>query len=398
MGNIRKIKDRIRAPIYVLAVGLLLTVGLSAHIFVEEQDAQAMRFHLAAEAALDSVNHTMRDADRVAGLLNQIVATFDTISATQFAPYSRLLQTHWPYAKGFSHADTMHSDSPPALHRAALSGKTIASDFFALPDNGDKTLGFRLMSACSTPAPAPVPATVAPSAVRCVTSVLISAPALFRDSVSGLVAGPTGRRHFSVFSGKQENPAHLIYHWPAQSAAGEALPRCRFVCEVNTLARTYYWAGKFWHVVVRDQAAFSELHAGALSVLLTGLLTSMGAAFVGYTQRAQTGRFINLADQRATELRTLSTIFTADIVARKALAEQLEKSHKDLRDFAEHNAKIKEDERKRIAREIHDDLGQTMLALRIDLSMMTSGDPQQMTPERINARYARLITPCVPCG
>jgi signal transduction histidine kinase len=41
-----------------------------------------------------------------------------------------------------------------------------------------------------------------------------------------------------------------------------------------------------------------------------------------------------------------------------------------LHELASHQEKIKEEERKRIAREIHDDLGQNLLALRIDASLL----------------------------
>lgn len=43
-----------------------------------------------------------------------------------------------------------------------------------------------------------------------------------------------------------------------------------------------------------------------------------------------------------------------------------------LRELAAHRERIKEEERKRIARDIHDDLGQTLLALRIDVSMFAA--------------------------
>jgi signal transduction histidine kinase len=43
-----------------------------------------------------------------------------------------------------------------------------------------------------------------------------------------------------------------------------------------------------------------------------------------------------------------------------------------LRQLAEHQETIKEGERKRIARDIHDDLGQNLLMLRIDMSMMAA--------------------------
>jgi signal transduction histidine kinase len=51
---------------------------------------------------------------------------------------------------------------------------------------------------------------------------------------------------------------------------------------------------------------------------------------------------------------------------------KLQASHEKLRRLAAHSDQIKERERKRIAREIHDDLGQSLLVLRIDAEMLVS--------------------------
>lgn len=51
-------------------------------------------------------------------------------------------------------------------------------------------------------------------------------------------------------------------------------------------------------------------------------------------------------------------------------SEELVTSKQLLHQLASHQEKIKEEERKRIAREIHDDLGQNLLALRIDASLL----------------------------
>ncbi|HEY0846482.1 MAG TPA: CHASE domain-containing protein [Noviherbaspirillum sp.] len=59
-----------------------------------------------------------------------------------------------------------------------------------------------------------------------------------------------------------------------------------------------------------------------------------------------------------------------DITDRKHTMEALKRSQELLRELTAHQDRVKEAERKRIAREIHDELGQTLLALRIDVSML----------------------------
>lgn len=59
-----------------------------------------------------------------------------------------------------------------------------------------------------------------------------------------------------------------------------------------------------------------------------------------------------------------------DITERKRTVDALKRSQELLRELTAYQERIREEERKRIAREIHDELGQTLLALRIDVSML----------------------------
>jgi PAS domain S-box-containing protein len=59
-----------------------------------------------------------------------------------------------------------------------------------------------------------------------------------------------------------------------------------------------------------------------------------------------------------------------EIEERKRVEEELLQSKEQLRQLTIHQESVKEGERKRIAREIHDDLGQNLLALRIDVSLL----------------------------
>jgi two-component system sensor histidine kinase UhpB len=59
-----------------------------------------------------------------------------------------------------------------------------------------------------------------------------------------------------------------------------------------------------------------------------------------------------------------------DITERKRAEEALQDSYTQLRQLSDHQETIKEDERRRIALDIHDDLGQNLMALKIDISML----------------------------
>ncbi|HJV52377.1 MAG TPA: sensor histidine kinase [Noviherbaspirillum sp.] len=70
------------------------------------------------------------------------------------------------------------------------------------------------------------------------------------------------------------------------------------------------------------------------------------------------------------QLRKLITQLEHEITERNHVEEALRQSQETLRELAAYQEKIREDERKRIAREIHDELGQNLLALRLDVSML----------------------------
>ncbi|MBL4658188.1 MAG: PAS domain S-box protein, partial [Flavobacteriales bacterium] len=59
-----------------------------------------------------------------------------------------------------------------------------------------------------------------------------------------------------------------------------------------------------------------------------------------------------------------------DISSRKEAEEKLQNSHEQLRQLSAHLQSIKEEESKRIARDLHDSLGQILTALKFDISML----------------------------
>nr|WP_229260028.1 CHASE domain-containing protein [Duganella aquatilis] len=74
----------------------------------------------------------------------------------------------------------------------------------------------------------------------------------------------------------------------------------------------------------------------------------------------------------------------------RASQARLQQSHHKLRRLAAHSDKIKEEERKRIAREIHDDLGQNLLVLRIDVDLLTTRTRHRHP--RLHTRAQRMLS------
>jgi signal transduction histidine kinase len=61
---------------------------------------------------------------------------------------------------------------------------------------------------------------------------------------------------------------------------------------------------------------------------------------------------------------------------------ELERSREELRSLSRHLQSVREEEKARIAREVHDELGSTLTALRMDLDWMAERLPAEMEPLR----------------
>ncbi|MFQ6109658.1 MAG: PAS domain S-box protein, partial [Candidatus Aminicenantales bacterium] len=69
--------------------------------------------------------------------------------------------------------------------------------------------------------------------------------------------------------------------------------------------------------------------------------------------------------------------FFSNVTERKEREERLESSHRQMRDFTAYLQAAREDERTAIAREIHDELGQRLTALKMDLAWLGQHLPEK---------------------
>ena len=79
-------------------------------------------------------------------------------------------------------------------------------------------------------------------------------------------------------------------------------------------------------------------------------------------------------------------MFTKDITKRKLAEEKITQSRKQLRNLSFYLQTVREEERGEIAREIHDELGQELTAIKMDLSWLSKKLPQdqQLLRDRIS--------------
>jgi signal transduction histidine kinase len=112
--------------------------------------------------------------------------------------------------------------------------------------------------------------------------------------------------------------------------------------------------------------------------MLAGFVSTMLLYMLFQTLSASRRHAVALAQSMTKELRTSES--------------KLQMSNEILRRLGAHAEKIKEDERKRIARESHDDLGQNLLALRIEADILSSrtGDRHPHLHARARATVSQI--------
>lgn len=93
---------------------------------------------------------------------------------------------------------------------------------------------------------------------------------------------------------------------------------------------------------------------------------------------------------RTAELERSNQSYQEEIAECRWAEEALQQSQKMLRHFYMQQEYVKEDERKRIARKIHDELGQNLLALRIDIAMLF--ERTRRTHPRLNEKVGNMLS------
>lgn len=85
----------------------------------------------------------------------------------------------------------------------------------------------------------------------------------------------------------------------------------------------------------------------------------------------------NMVRERTADLIAVNKKLLREIQIRKKSERETKRSREDLRHLSEHLQRIREQERTSIAREVHDQLGQSLSALTIDLSRLKGRLPQE---------------------
>ena len=168
------------------------------------------------------------------------------------------------------------------------------------------------------------------------------------------------------------NPAaEKMFGWPREAVVGQAL---------DLLVPDRFRASHRTHVAEFARTGATSRRMGG-SAVLRGLRAS-GDEFpieASISQHSENGA-------------KLLTVILRDVTERVRAEEELRQSQKDLRELAAATHTIREQEQRRVAREIHDELGQSLTALKMDVAWMlgnlTAGSPS--LSDKLEAMQAQL--------
>ena len=154
-------------------------------------------------------------------------------------------------------------------------------------------------------------------------------------------------------------PKKLVTLFDSRGTPSDPTPPLETGDDVFSVTLPLDFNGRPWKTVynVRKAALYTEFDGYYPKLMMAfGFLGSILLYALLHTLTSSRRAALALAQEMTSELRESQT--------------KLQLSHQKLRRLADHAYQIKEMERKRIAREIHDDLGQSLLALRIEAELL----------------------------
>lgn len=405
--------------------GLLASCSLFFWAYHQEQSREQAMFERRAQLRSAMVQRGISDATEALQVLNQLFVTNGEVSSAQFHAFSQPLRQRFPYIElfsyrrllsqaerpayearmqrkypGFSISDIVDGKRQPAAIRphyrviedveplapnalvlgmdilaqplqsvflqADETGLPIASPLFHFYKDQGKQRGFRILMALYQPGAPLTDRAARRRAVIGYTGALLRAGDLIENILAPTSKLSNAGLHIGVYAAASAEAGQLVYSVGAQP------PRRWFqASELSSFTDNFEAAGMAWHVVINAQPTpLLTTHTSSFLALLAGLLSTVACGAYLRSIARRTRRVERLVAQRTDEIKQVNRLLLEDIEARKVAEEALRHSRSALRKLAAHQESVKEDERKRIARDIHDDLGQNLLVLRLDLSRL----------------------------
>ncbi|GEM_PF-1750741 len=125
---------------------------------------------------------------------------------------------------------------------------------------------------------------------------------------------------------------------------------------------------------LENKPVLELIHPDDLPSIMKNLVADKVSGNLRYSHRDGSWHWLEVAGQkfRTSSGEVRGVIIARDITNRKKEEDELQQSRTQLQRFSEHLENTLDEERKRISREIHDELGQLLTIMRFDLSWLKS--------------------------
>lgn len=416
----------------ILMFGLLVSVALFFWVCHQEQHSEQINFERRAQFRAAMVKQGMRDAVEALRVVNQLFATDGNVTREQFHSFTQPLQERYPYIEafgfhrlvsaaqrsafearirahspGFTIDDMVNgkrvvagvkkiyrvveyiepmkgneevfivdASSLPyqneAIQRAEDTGLPSATGLFRFFRVTGEQRGFHIMMAVYRDGAAHDSVASRRLAVVGYTVAMLRAGDLFEKIFAPSDGFANAGLDVRVYASAAADESKRVYG-ASTSMDGQLDGRWSewmLGASPQPLGYSIDIAGTTWHMIVSALPnPFMASHASAVYVLIMGLMATLAATAYLQSNALAAQGVKKLVTQRTAELKQVNHLLIADIKARKRAEEALQISRAKLRKMVDHQESIKEEERKRIAREIHDDLGGVLTGIKANVSV-----------------------------
>ncbi len=204
-----------------------------------------------------------------------------------------------------------------------------------------------------------------------IINVEISSKLLPDGRFQGIIRDITIRKKTEEEIRMSEHKYRLLFNQNPMPMSMISLPQRNFI-DVNDAAIEFYGYTKkeFLEMNIKDLRPEEEIiNLSDISTYKAGI-NNTGI----WRHRKKDGTIVKvniITHDIINEGKHAKLVLANDITEKILAEEKLKKSHEDLRQLATHLQDIREDERTRIAREIHDELGQQLTGLKMDISWLS---------------------------
>lgn len=376
--NLERLTSLLDIPLLVPAIfGLCATSVLSGTAFVREGQEGLTAFERPARFHAARIARQLEDLTQLFERSSWALETVRDLPPARFQEATQPLLHDFPFIQSVRrHAWSRPLNATPTLIAASVSGEARAPA--GAPGEMELVVPDRAHGAGAA----------APE--REVTVYRLRIDDLMESLVEQASRDAQFTPGLAIYRASAPDPANLVYR-SGEARLHAACSGPSLFCPSYQLSRTLEWAGQPWHLSLRAaRPGFWQMHLGSTALLVLGAMTTWFGVALLSAHRQRTRRVVELVQLRTQELYSMNQILYADIEQRKQAQQELASTSAKLRSLIDHNDRVKENERKRIARELHDDLGQSLLALKMDMSSMLNGGPVTITHEQLSLVLAQL--------